>query len=234
MVKAIFFDLDGTLLPMDEDLFVKFYIGNMAKKFVGSELSAEKLPNGILLGLKAMFKNTGERTNEEVFWEAFDGYMGKYHEPFVPMFNEYYANDFIHAKQACGFNPVAKKIIDLCKEKNIRTVLATNPVFPHMATYQRTQWAGLDIEDFELITTYEDSHACKPNPLYYKEILEKCNLQPEEVIMIGNDIKEDFAATLVGIPMILVTDTVKGDADSIECLFKGTLAEVKTYLESIL
>ena len=103
-----------------------------------------------------------------------------------------------------------------------------------MATYQRTQWAGLDIEDFELITTYEDSHACKPNPLYYKEILEKCNLQPEEVIMIGNDTKEDFAATLVGIPMILVTDTVKGDADSIECLFKGTLAEVKTYLESIL
>ena len=108
MVKAIFFDLDGTLLPMDEDLFVKFYIGNMAKKFVGSEISAEKLPNGILLGLKAMFKNTGERTNEEVFWEAFDGYMGKYHEPFVPMFNEYYANDFIHAKHACGFNPVAK------------------------------------------------------------------------------------------------------------------------------
>ena len=41
MIKAVFFDLDGTLLPMDEDLFVKIYIGNMAKKFIGSELSAE-------------------------------------------------------------------------------------------------------------------------------------------------------------------------------------------------
>ena len=66
------------------------------------------------------------------------------------------------------------------------------------------------------------------------EILEKCNLKPEEVLMVGNDTKEDFASTLVGIPMILVTDTVKGDADSIECLFKGTLAEVKTYLDTIL
>ena len=52
--------------------------------------------------------------------------------------------------------------------------------------------------------------------------------------MIGNDTKEDFASTSAGIPMILATDTVKGDADSIECLFKGTLAEIKTYLESIL
>ena len=234
MIKAVFFDLDGTLLPMDEDLFTKIYIGNMANKFAGSELSAEKLPNGILLGLKAMFKNPGDRTNEEVFWEAFDGYMGKNHEPFVPMFNEYYANDFICAKQGCGYNPAAKEIIDLCHDKQIRCILATNPIFPHMATYQRIQWAGLNVDDFELVTTYEDSHGCKPNPVYYKEILEKCNLKPEEVIMIGNDTKEDFASTLIGIPMILATDTVKGDAESIDCLFKGTLAEIKTYLETIL
>ena len=52
--------------------------------------------------------------------------------------------------------------------------------------------------------------------------------------MIGNDTKEDFASTLIGIPMILATDTVKGDAESIDCLFKGTLAEIKVYLETIL
>ena len=31
-IKAIFFDLDGTLLPMDQDVFIKAYFGALAKK----------------------------------------------------------------------------------------------------------------------------------------------------------------------------------------------------------
>ncbi len=234
MIKAILFDLDGTLLPMNEDLFTKIYIGNMAKHFLGSQLPADKIPHGIMAGLQAMVKNTGEVTNEEVFWQAFDKVTGKDHTPFFPDFNDYYDRIFIQAKQGCGFNPYAKEIIDLLKEKKIRRILATNPIFPHMATHQRVEWAGLSVSDFELITTYEDSHYSKPNPAYFTEILEKTGLKSDEVLMIGNDTKEDFAATLVDIPMILATDTIKGDINDIDCLFKGTLKEIKAYLKSIL
>ena len=233
MIKAVFFDLDGTLLPMDEELFTKIYIGNMAKHFIGSKLPADKIPLGIMSGLKAMVKNNGLKTNEEVFWEAFDTVTEMNHEPFIPDFNDYYDHVFVHAKQGCGFNPHAKEIIELLKENKIRCILATNPIFPSMATHQRIEWAGLNVSDFELITTYEDSHFCKPNPGYYTEILNKLGLKPEEVIMIGNDTKEDFASTLAGIPMILATDTIKGN-DEISCLFKGTLKEIKEYLKSIL
>ena len=31
-IKAVLFDLDGTLLPMDQDIFVKSYFGLLAKK----------------------------------------------------------------------------------------------------------------------------------------------------------------------------------------------------------
>ena len=31
-INAILFDLDGTLLPMDQDLFMKYYFGELAKK----------------------------------------------------------------------------------------------------------------------------------------------------------------------------------------------------------
>ena len=31
--EAILFDLDGTLLPMDNDLFIKTYLGLLAKKW---------------------------------------------------------------------------------------------------------------------------------------------------------------------------------------------------------
>jgi len=234
MIKAVLFDLDGTLLPMDEDLFTNIYIGNMAKHFIGSELPYDKIPHGIMAGLKAMIKNTGEVTNEEVFWQAFDSFTGKEHSSFVPAFNDYYDRVFIQAKQGCGFTPYAKEIIDLLKEKKIRCILATNPIFPYMATYQRIEWAGLSVSDFELITTYEDCHYSKPNPAYFLEILNKTGLASDEVIMIGNDTKEDFASTLVGIPMILATDTIKGNVNDIDCLFKGTLKEIKDYLSSIL
>ena len=31
MIKAILFDLDGTLLPMDQEIFLKAYLGGLAK-----------------------------------------------------------------------------------------------------------------------------------------------------------------------------------------------------------
>ena len=35
-IKAVLFDLDGTLLPMDQDTFIKAYLGGMAKSFTTS------------------------------------------------------------------------------------------------------------------------------------------------------------------------------------------------------
>ena len=32
MIKYVLFDLDGTLLPMDQDVFVRAYFGALAKK----------------------------------------------------------------------------------------------------------------------------------------------------------------------------------------------------------
>ena len=43
------------------------------------------------------------------------------------------------------------------KELGLRAVLATNPIFPAVATRSRIRWAGLEPEDFELCTTYENS-----------------------------------------------------------------------------
>ena len=34
MIKAVLFDLDGTLLPMDEEIFIKDYFERLSKKLV--------------------------------------------------------------------------------------------------------------------------------------------------------------------------------------------------------
>lgn len=70
----------------------------------------------------------------------------------------------------------------------------------------RIRWAGLQPEDFELYTTYEDQYYCKPNVRYYEEILKAKNLKPEECMMIGNDVVEDLVAAELGTAVFLLTD----------------------------
>ena len=105
-----------------------------------------------------------------------------------------------------GFNPKAKEVIDSLKEKGYRVILATNPVFPAVATLNRCRWAGLEPETFELITSYENSSFSKPNPKYFIEIMEKSNVKPEECLMVGNDITEDGAALKAGMSVFFLTD----------------------------
>lgn len=59
MLKAILFDLDGTLLPMDQDAFVNGYFKLLAKKMVPYGYEPEKLIKAIWQGTAAMIKNNG-------------------------------------------------------------------------------------------------------------------------------------------------------------------------------
>ena len=84
--------------------------------------------------------------------------------------------------------------------------LATNPIFPAIATNERIRWAGLSTDDFELITTYENIGFCKPNPEYYSEVAERIGVAPEECIMVGNDVDDDMPASKLGMKVFLLTD----------------------------
>ena len=92
------------------------------------------------------------------------------------------------------------------KERGLRVALATNPIFPAVATESRIHWAGLEPEDFELYTTYENARYCKPNLSYYRDIAEQLGLAPEECLMVGNDVTEDMAAQALGMQVFLLTD----------------------------
>ena len=88
----------------------------------------------------------------------------------------------------------------------LRVALATNPIFPAVATQSRIRWAGLESEDFELYTTYENIGYCKPNPDYYREIAKRLGVSPEGCLMVGNDVTEDMVASETGMQVFLLTD----------------------------
>ncbi|NCB12948.1 MAG: HAD family hydrolase, partial [Erysipelotrichia bacterium] len=65
---------------------------------------------------------------------------------------------------------------------------------------------GLDVNDFSFITSYENSFYSKPSLNYYENILKNINKKPEQCIMVGNDAKEDMAASKLGIKTYLLVD----------------------------
>ena len=70
MIRAVLFDLDGTLLPMNMEEFTKGYFKLLAKKAAPFGYDAEKLVASIWKGTGAMVKNDGSCSNEEAFWKC--------------------------------------------------------------------------------------------------------------------------------------------------------------------
>ena len=205
-ITMILFDLDGTLLPMDQDRFTEAYFKMLTKKLLPHGYEPKKLIDSIWVGTAAMVRNTGQQTNEEAFWKKFTELNGEQVLADKSLFEEFYQKDFQQVKDFCGYNPKAAQMVAALKQRGFRLALATNPIFPAVATESRIGWAGLAPEDFEWYTTYENSSYCKPNPDYYRALLEKLKVQPEECLMVGNDASEDAAALKVGMSFFLLTD----------------------------
>lgn len=235
MITTVLFDLDGTLLPMDQDLFVKAYFKGLATRLAPHGYDPQALIDAIWKGTAAMVKNDGSCTNEEAFWNYFSSVFGEEARKDEPKFRRFYENEFQNIQQVCGYTPAAREIIDLVKSLGFRAVLATNPIFPAIATESRTRWAGLSPNDFVFYTTYENSSFCKPNPAYYTEILNKLDLRPEECVMIGNDTVEDTAALKAGISQVfLLTDCIiNKDSQDISCYPQGGFVELKAFLQGL-
>ena len=233
-VNTIFFDLDGTLLPMDQEAFVKAYTKRLAAYMLPHGYDPETLVKYLWLGTGAMVKNDGKRTNEAVFWEVFSAGVGKDARKDEPIFASFYETEFNKAKDTCGFAPEAAGVVRDLKARGFRVVLATNPLFPHMAPENRIRWAGLTPEDFDFYTTYENTTCCKPSQAYNQEILEKLGCKAEECAMVGNDVDEDMVAGKLGFKTFLLTPCLLNrSGQDIGQFAHGGFAELSAWLEKL-
>lgn len=234
-VTTILFDLDGTLLPMDQEVFIQSYFGRLAAKLAPLGYEAKPLFKCIWAGTAAMIQNDGSCTNEEAFWKVFSATYGEEALKDQPVFDAFYENEFQSVQQDCGYAPEAAQLIRWLKEKGLRVALATNPIFPAVATESRMRWAGLEKDDFELYTTYENSRYSKPNPAYYLKILETLGVKPEECLMVGNDVGDDMIAPQkLGMKVFLLTDClINRDNADISMYPQGSFAELMEYIKSL-
>lgn len=233
-MEAIFFDLDGTLLPMDEDVFTKGYFKLLAQKLCPLGIEPEALISAVWDGTKYMIQNDGSKTNEKAFWNRFAECTGLDYTPFYKASNEFYTNEFHGAKSFAKENPLAIKAIKTAREKAEKVVLATNPLFPLSGQKTRLSWIGLTADDFDFITSYESESFAKPNVKYYEKLCEKLNINPENCLMIGNSEDEDMhPAASLGMDTFLVEGFVKPAKEIPYTGKRGSFEDMINYISAL-
>lgn len=210
-IKAVLFDLDGTLLPMDQEAFTHAYFKELAGAVAPLGIEPKKLVDTVWAGTAAMVKNDGRQTNKEAFWQTFARLSGADISRFEPACDHFYSNEFHRARTETRENPLAVEAVQLARQNGDgaprKVILASNPLFPLVGHATRLSWVGLKPADFDLVTSYESDRFCKPNPNYYTDICARLGLAPGECLMIGNDEEEDmYAASSIGMNAWLVTD----------------------------
>lgn len=235
MITGVLFDLDGTLLHMDQDEFAHAYYDRIGA-CVAHLMLPEQFVRHLMQAAVVMMQNSdGATTNQQVFFADFFARLAMEPQTILPVLDTFYERDFAALRSLTHADVSARKAVEAVLQYGADAVVATNPIFPRNAVKQRLSWAGLADLPFKLITTYEDSHFCKPQLEYYREITQKIGHRPEECLMIGNDVGKDLVAGQIGMKTYLVTDDlINSEKIQPKADYQGTLADLARDIAPIL
>lgn len=236
MPKAILFDLDGTLLDVDMDDFLRRYLKRLSAHFAHVADPQEFVTN-LLASTQAMIENRDPNlTNKVVFMERFFQWIPHHPESVLSHIDKFYEEIFPELKPFVKPYPATQAVMASAKKHGCPLVLATNPVFPLAAIRHRMNWAGLSQDQFALVTSYEHMHYCKPHPEYYIEIAQRLNVSPSDCLMIGNDADADIrAAAEAGMQTYLAEDLlVNNSGRPPQPDFSGSIADIPHFLEKLI
>ncbi len=208
MIRCVLFDLDGTLVHFEYDDFLKEYFKAITKA-VASLVEPKQFTGALIASTEAMIRNVDpSRSNNQVFLEDFFQRVNVPEDILMPIFGDFYTNEFTELKNTLGVqpHPKARAMLEFLIQEGYDVVIATNAVFPVEAILERMRWGGIQGFPYKLVTCYETMHFCKPNLKYYEETLEIIGYEPEECLMVGNNMDEDIIAGVLGLKTYLVED----------------------------
>jgi HAD superfamily hydrolase (TIGR01549 family) len=236
MAKALLLDLDDTLLVNPVSSFIPAYF-DLLSRYAERVIDPDLLLPELMRGTAAMQANDGTGpTNEEAFAAVFYPAVGHPEEELKPVFEEFYAREFPKLRRLTQPIPEARDLVEWAFGHSLQVVIATNPLFPSMAIEERLRWAGVPVSEFPyaLVTSYEVMHAAKPNPAYFREIVDHLGRQPEECLMVGDDWEIDMVpASSVGIPAYWIAEPeTKPPSTEGAAVAQGTLVELWAEVEA--
>lgn len=240
MTLTLLLDLDDTLLDTHLEAFVPAYFQALSQH-LESHVPPNAMLRALINGMDLMNENEDPtRTLEEVFDDYFYPALGNSKEELSNVLDEFYDDVFPKLAEHTRIKPEAAAFIEWALSRGFRIAIATDPLMPRKATYERVRWAGLDPDRLELISTFDHFHFSKTHPAYFAEVLGRLGWPDGPVLMAGNDVARDLApAHRLG----LATYLIDGDSTSSPAPFdaaqgkfeagRGQLADLRPWLESI-
>ena len=212
--RAVCFDLDGTLLPMDTEEFLNNYYAALARFMISEGVEGTSFKEALNAGIRAMCHHKDSRLNSSVYWDEFyrqidelaKGSEDKSQVEWLGLFTRFYETIFGQVGGQVVPDANMVEAVAVLREKGYPLALLTMPLFPLRAVEWRLQWAGIPKESFGRITTYENSTAVKPRLQYYAENLAALGCAGQDVLMVGNNTVEDVVFGQLGAHVYLVTD----------------------------
>ena len=208
MIKAVLFDLDGTIVPMPPDMWTEEMVKVSAGVGIKHGYEPRFFVGVVKQGVDAFDLNKTDKVGIEFFKEIFKQNGINIHDKIYDSYEEAYNSAaFYNLKNK--LHPLTADVksgLEELKKRGLKIVLATNPIQSKSAMVQRLNWIGISEDYFDLITHYQNSTRTKATAEYYLEIINKLGIKPEEALMIGNDVCNDMSARSIGCSVNLVTD----------------------------
>lgn len=204
-IQAVFFDLDGTLIDVDMHRFVPMYLERLSAQlpeFVSSQRAIRAMHRSV----SAMFANKDARkTLEQVLFDVLYEELDIPPQIYLAGLDAFLREDLDDLRPLVSGHTLSRSLVNVALDRGWQVVLATNPIFPMSVIDARLSWGELRKDKFHHITAYENAHFCKPDPLFFTEILEVLQIDPRHCLMVGNDPLHDLSAGQIGMQTCLLT-----------------------------
>lgn len=131
-IKAISFDLNGTLLDIDFDKCVSQYLELLAQS-VAYIIPPEIFISKTLMASKAIEENNGKYINDEIYPKIcfpLEGYSRKEIQPYL---DRSYETDFSKLREYTKRKPEARDIVQIVFDRGYDVIIATTPLLPSIA-----------------------------------------------------------------------------------------------------
>ena len=186
MIKAILFDLDGTLLDRQSSL-IKF-IDYQYDKFIDYLNHIDK---------NAFKSKFIELDQNGYVWKD------KVYAQLINIFNiidlsaddllDDYINNFCNQ---CLPYPNLKETLDILSSKGYKLGIITNGKYP----FQYDNIKALQIEQYmDIILVSEKENIKKPNPLIFERAAKNLDLELYECLFVGDSLKNDYEASRLAV-----------------------------------
>ncbi len=224
-IKAILFDLDGTLINVDLKKLIPNYMKLLSEKFKHI-IRPSKFISLLLEASNRIDQNDGGVTNEKIFEKVFFPLNGRSRKDVDPLFDEFYEKDFVKLKVHTEVKHEARSVMSKVFEQGYDVVIATTPIIPLTAIKQRLDWAGVGDFNYAFITTIENMHANKPHEKYYAQIFNTLKVKPNNCLMVGDENKDMLAKEYGCLTYLVPSTNTNLEPTTPKPTFRGELKDL--------